>query len=401
MNRFIRSARAGWPGWAVALLGALAVGACDFEATDPTSITEEDIQTDAAMTALMVGAIKTYDDAYDRLVMFTGVISDELVAAGSWDPWHAADKDGVINIDAPESDHINIPWRMWRDLQRARVAAEETFERMQDVLESPGSDPRAATMRLYSGLAYADFGEAFCEAAYDNGPAVPPAESFQIAQSRLNEAIQIAQSAGVDSIAQMASLVQARIHMELGDPDAALAAAGAVPDGLVWEANFRDAPGERSYFWWNNADRGESSVHPDLRAMDDPRVPTQDMGRLGPDTRTEVWAQLKYPSYNANFVVGSWREARLIEAEVLLGRGDTEDALALVNQVRADWGLDPVATDQSEEDALETFREERKRSLWLEGRRMPDMRRWGLFPDGWGAQCLPISREERNSNPNL
>jgi hypothetical protein len=401
MHGSINSARTGRAGWAVALLAVVAMGACDFEATDPTSIGEEDIQTDAAMTALMVGAVKSYDDAYERLVMFTGVISDEMVASGSWDPWHQADKNGIILIDAPESDHINIPWRLWREMQRARVAAEETFEWMGEVLENPSADPRAAMVRLYSGLAYADFGEVFCEAAYDNGHAVAPAESFEIALSRLDEAAQIAQTAGVDSIVHMAHLVRARIHIEQGDLDAAMSEASAVPDGLLWEANFRDATGERSYFWGNNAERGESSVHPDLRDLDDPRVPSQDMGRLGPDTFTEVWAQLKYPTRNDNFIVGSWREARLIQAEVLLEQGDSEGALELVNEVRADWDLDPLATDQPEAEALETFQEERKFSLWLEGRRMGDMRRWGLFPDGWQAECLPISREERNSNPNL
>ena len=391
----------GRAGWALGLLAMVGLGACDFDATDPTSITEEDLSSDAAMTAMMVGAVYNYDYSYDRNVMFTGVISDELVASGSWDPWHQADKNGIIDLSAPESDHINIPWRVWRDLQRARVSAIETLDRMEEVVADVSSDDRAARVALYAGMAYADFGEIFCEAAYDNGPAVPPSESFNLAENRLNQARQIAQAAGVDSIAQMAHLVQARIELHRGDMDAALAAAQQVPDGMRWEANFRDAPGERSQFWFNNHDRGESSVHPDFRGSDDPRTPTEDKGRVGPDTQTQVWGQLKYPTYNDNFIVGSWREARLIEAEVYLSRGEVETAMDLVNQVRADWDLEALPTDLAPAEALEVFQEEKRASTWMEARRMIDMRRWGLFPDGWGATCLPISREETLSNPNL
>ncbi|GEM_PF-1730198 len=383
------------------LLGGLITG-CDFDATDPTSITAESLGTDASMTALMVGAIYNYDFAYNRNIMFTGVISDEMVASGSWDPWHQADKNGVLDLLASESDHINIPWRMWRDLQRARVSAVETLEVMERVVSDFGSDERVAMMQLYAGLTHADFGELFCEVAFDGGPALPRTDAFDIAQGFLERAQATARSAQVDSIAAMADLALARIALDRGDPDNALARASAVPDGLMWEANFRDASGERAQFWFNNHDRGESSVHPDFRGSDDPRTPTQDQGRVGPDTETPVWAQMKYPTYNDNMIVGSWREARLIEAEVhLLHRGDVATAMDLVNRVRADWDLEPLPTDISLTDAIPLFQEEKRYSTWLEARRMIDMRRWELFPEGWGATCVPISREERLSNPNL
>jgi len=388
-------------GWALSILAVIGLAACDFDATDPTSITEDDLSSDAAMTAMMVGAVYNYDFSYNRQIMFTGLIADEMVAAGSWDPWHQADRNGILDQFASESDHINIPWRMWRDLQRARVSALETLDRMEQVVPNFSSDERVATMQLYAGLAYADFGEIYCEAAYEGGPAVPRSESFSLAENMLSQARQTAQAAGVDSIAQMASLVQARIELDRGDMDAALAAAQQVPDGLRWEANFRDAPGERAYFWQNNHDRGESSVHPDFRGSDDPRTPTQDQGRLGPDTNTPVWAQMKYPTYNSNMIVGSWREARLIEAEVYLSRNQVDQAMNLVNQVRADWDLDPLPTDAPPAEALELFQAEKRASTWLEARRMIDMRRWDLFPSGWGATCVPISREERLSNLNL
>jgi hypothetical protein len=102
-----------------------------------------------------------------------------------------------------------------------------------------------------------------------------------------------------------------------------------VPTGLRWVAHFRDASGERSYFWDNNAVRGESSVHPSFREIDDPRVPTEFMGRVGPDNQTPVWAQRKYPTRSDDFIIGKWQEARLIAAEILIDQGQTAQAVGL------------------------------------------------------------------------
>jgi len=383
-------------------LGAVALmTGCDFDVTDPTAITEEDLNEDAAMTALMVGAVYNYDYSFDRLVMFTGLVSDEMTASGSWLPWHLADKEGIMQMDAPESDHINIPWRTWRDHQRARASAEESYERMVGIVANPDSDRRVAMMRLYAGTAYADFGELFCEAAYDGGPAVGPEVSFDLAMERLEDAIRIANNAGAGDIVDKARLVQARIHQATGNLDAALTAARSVSDDLHWVAHFRDAAGERAFFWGQNRERGELSVHPRFRNAEDPRTPALDMNRVGPDTETQIWAQLKYPTRNDDFVIGKWQEARLIEAEILIERGEVAPGIDLINQVRSAAGLEPVAANLSQAEARQALRHEREHELWLEARRMIDMRRWGVFPEGWGATCFPISREERDSNPNL
>jgi len=375
--------------------------ACEFEATDPTRLTEEDIQGEAMLNALVVGAITSYDGAFDRLSMITALLSDEAIASGSWNGWHMADKEGIINLFDSESDHINIPWIMWRWLARARAVADETYGFLQEQAQNPSADPRVAMMRLYSGLAITDFADNFCQAAYDGGPVVEPEESYRMAIDRLNEAIAVAQAAGVDSIIHRAHLVLARAYMGLGDLDEARNHARQVPDGLVWYAHFRDAPGERSFFWGHNADRGELSIGPRFRDTGDPRVPVENQGRTGPDTETIVWVQKKYPTRNDNWIIANWQEARLIEAEVLLNEGNVDAAISLMNQNRAAAGLGPLPMGLSLEEGWEHLRRERAYELFLQARRFNDMRRWGEFPEGWGATCIPISREEKDSNPNL
>lgn len=385
------------------LLAALIplAGGCNFDVSDPTRLTEKDIQGEAVLSALTVGAITSYDGAFDRLSMITALLSDEAVASGSWNGWHRADKDGFIDLFDSESDHINIPWITWRWLARARAISDETYELLKAQLPDISRDPRAAAMRLYAGLAITDFADNFCQAAYDGGPVVEPAEGYALARARLNEALQIAQAAGADSTVQRAQLALARVGMALGDKAAALAAARAVPAGMRWVAHFRDAPGERSFFWGQNADRGELSIGPRFRNTGDPRTPVEDQKRVGPDRATTVWAQKKYPTYNANWVIGNWQEARLIEAEILLSDGNADGAITLMNTVRAASGLPAFPLGASADETWKNLRQERASELFLHARRFSDMRRWKEFPANWGAACIPISREERDSNPNL
>lgn len=385
---------------ACAAMFALA-GACEFDVTDPTRLTDKDIHGDAVMTALAVGAVTSYDGAFDRLSMITALLSDEAIASGSWLGWHRADKEGFIDLFDSESDHINIPWITWRWLARARAVADETYELIAKEVPDASRDPRAALMRLYAGVAITDFADNFCQAAYDGGPVVEPPESYAMAKTRLEEAIQIAQAAGADSIVHRARLVLARVHLGLGERTEALNNARAVPTGMRWIAHFRDAPGERSFFWGQNADRGELSIGPRFQDSPDPRTPALNQGRVGPDRATTVWAQQKYPTYNDDWVIGNWQEARLIEAEVLLENGDVDGAITVMNTVRAAAGLPDYPTGISSEEAWQHLRYERAHELWLQARRFNDMRRWNEFPAGWGATCIPISREERDSNPNL
>lgn len=386
------------------------VAACDFEVEDPTAITAGDLQSEAAMTGLMVGAVSSYDNAYNRLVMFTGLVSDEMIASGSWPTWHETSKEGRIDPYAYEGDHINIPWRMWRELQRARGDADEAIEWMTEVLVSPETDARNAMVHLYAGMTYVDFGETFCEAAYNGGSRVDPSVSFSLARERLQEAISIAQSspeqslsgssntANVSSIAHMGHLLLARVAMEEGDYSAAISHAQEVPEGFEWVAHY--PPGQGNYAWGNWMNRGESTVHEPFRNTGDPRVPVEESGVLGPDVTTTLWYQQKYEQ-DDYWPIGKWQEARLIEAEArLASQGDVAGAVSLMNEGRAVWGLDPISTDISEAEAWEHLKTETMYELWLEGRRMLLMRRWNEFPSGW-ADCLPISGEEERTNPNL
>jgi len=101
--------------------------------------------------------------------------------------------------------------------------------------------------------------------------------------------------------------------------------------------------------------------------------------------------QMKFPNNAADIPFATWREARLMIAEV-----DPTQTLAIINQLRttapganAGWtlpvgGLPQIA--QPTWDAMtpaqqtQTLREERRRELWMQGQQAGDKIRWA-YPD--------------------
>ena len=98
---------------------------------------------------------------------------------------------------------------------------------------------------------------------------------------------------------------------------------------------------------------------------------------------------------------------RLIEAEALLANNDIAGAMAKINVRRAALNV-PLATATNATDAWVALKRERGIELWLEGRRLGDLRRWDLLKRP-GAQedmtgralCWPITRGELETNKNL
>ncbi len=385
------------------LAALLALVGCDssiFEADDPGSITEDGLDTPAALNALVTGVMGSYNNAYDNVVFYTGVGSDELLGGDTSEPINAASRRGEYLNFAGAGSRI-VPVNLWNPLHSARFLAEETFPRLMEGLPDAESDPRPGIVRLYGGMTYLNIAEIFCEAAYDGGPAVPQEESYQLASERLGEAIALAQRAGADSVAQMAHLQRARARLATGDLEGALEDAGAVPDGFNWMAVYRSASGEENLVYNNQNVNGFAVVNEAYRELDDPRVPVVRGEGNTPDGQIPRWNQLRYPDRGADMPIGNWQEARLIQAEVLMELGSFEPALELLNQVRDAAGLDPLSTDLTGEAAVDAMRTERKYELFLvNAHRLVDMRRWDLYEDRW-EECVPIPYTEVQDNDNL
>jgi hypothetical protein len=112
-----------------------------------------------------------------------------------------------------------------------------------------------------------------------------------------------------------------------------------------------------------------------------------------------------------NLVVTSARDMRLILAEAALSRGNTAEFTAQINALRA---LSNRPAWTSGGAGMPTARDllihERRVNLFLQGRRLNDMYRFGITDPLWSAQSdaatcpgseLPIADNERQANPNV
>ena len=405
MNHGRKGSRArGLAAPAVALAAVLTLAACDdlFDAENPGAIQPEALNDPVMIDPLTVGMERAFNDLMDDVVEMGGLLSDELVASGTWPSWHMASKEGFIDLNAGAG---NIPDQFWPSVSETRFMAAEVSRRIREVIPDAGSDRRTALAELYLGLSQYFIADMMCVGTYDGGAAVPPSESYQLAEASLTEAINVAQAAGssADDIAEMAQLARARTRLKLGDLTGAMNDASAISDDFEWWAEYDLGVGITIGVWNSTRSRNEATVDTRFRNTGDPRVPVVEMpGLFGADGETPVWHQEKYLERDSSIPVGKWQEAWLIQAEILIEgpNQDLDAAEDLINEVRAASGLTDVDFT-TEAEARNVLRNERAHELFLEGHRMADMRRWDLYPDGWGSSCIPLNRDELDGNSNL
>ncbi len=108
-------------------------------------------------------------------------------------------------------------------------------------------------------------------------------------------------------------------------------------------------------------------------------------------------------------VTGS-RDMLLILAEVALARGQGAEFQARINQLRALGGLPAWTGAAGQPAARDLLIHERRANLYLQGRRLNDMYRFGIVDPRWAADSdartcpgaqLPINNAERLANPNV
>jgi hypothetical protein len=144
--------------------------------------------------------------------------------------------------------------------------------------------------------------------------------------------------------------------------------------------------------------------------------------------RVPFWPEAKYTTTSAPVRLSSGWEMRLLEAEAALVAGDTATARAKMNIRRTALAL-PGVTFTNLTDAWTALKTERAIELWLEARRLGDLRRWidnsvtGGYVDGTyrasvadtlhatpietmtapvaRVLCFPVGRNERETNPDV
>lgn len=400
----------------LALLAALALPACDevlsLDVEAPGRIGDDDLNTPAAVPALVVGMSFDLTQAHDSH------LQEVLLAGGEL--WHGGSYDfGTIpqGLLAEEDEYWD---GAFGSMQQARWVAEQGLKRIQTILEPADyeEDPNVARAYLLAGFANRMLGEIQCVSTIDGGPQVANTEHFVRADSLFTRAIAVGGAAGEDDIVDAAYGGRASVRAWLGNWAAAAADAAQVPADFEYFTIYSTAPGAVNndlVFETNN--RKEFTVytttwedHPD-----DARIPWEiiyDQGgqvATGQDGETPFYQQQKLVTQDDDIRLTHGSEMLVLRAEERLRAGDIAGMLLLLDQARAVYGMDPI-TDipVTAAEAWELLRYERGATLWLEGRRLWDLRRWdaegGVIADPFSEGrdlCFPISREEQRVNPNL
>lgn len=404
------------------LFAFTAVG-CDglFDVDNPTNIVDEELEDPELADALGNTPEVAVADPYGDAVAWQSAISDEGFLAGS----------GTFRIQLDEgiiSPENNITGGIYDELAAARWIADNTLDRLSELLDDPGSDRRVAHGTFWAAMARLTLADHFEDVVYDGEPPITPAEAIRDAIELFEEASQIAQAAGDPVVAGAAKGAVARAYRSLyfeelhhgagEDPSLFANAAAAAEEALALDPEFVEfanysPPGSQNPVFnslnqsrYLRLDPQYANLQDPVSGERDPRVIHGDL--QGPAVRNgdPVYLVEKYPDEDGDIPVSKADEARLVIAEHELLYGDPQDAVDRINEVRADVDL-PEFSSSDEDEIYDQLRYERLAEFWYEGRRWQDIRYYEIIPDRWADASKaagvhrrwPVSVTERDNNP--
>ena len=422
---------------------AVAAASCDTEVTNPGPVQDRFLDNSTAAAAMVNGSGRALSAGINWLSYTGAAVTREIHPAGSTGSFGITNRwqSGELNVDdADLNDH-------WEQASRARWISEETVRRLiaagpplPGTVQTPAQyNTLLMQAHVYAGYANRVMGENFCDAVIDGGPLEPNSVYFTRAEAAFTAALAVSggtpATVAILTPAATAGRAAARVH--LGNWAGAVADAATIPIGFVYNLSYfnigEDAQRNRIAFssantpyrahtQWNTWYRDYIATTPD------PRVPINNASTLNGDAAIDCCGvvpfrpQLKHATSASPIRLASGREMLLIRAEDRLRQStpDVVGALAFINQVRTNAGTAPVTATTATE-AWTLLKRERGIELWLEARRLGDFRRWaaGSTPGALdplesvspspttGSHlsrqdlCFPVSRSERETNPNF
>jgi starch-binding outer membrane protein, SusD/RagB family len=386
------------------LATVLVLTGCDLSVTNPGPLLDENLNNASAIPALVNGMGGDLSNAIGNYLTRGSLAAFEVIHSGNF----AAERQFATGVIRPED--VNGDWAR---MQTARFVAENGLVRMRTVLgASFETNPNTTRAYVYAGYANRFLGENVCEAVIDGGAAQPSSEHFVRADSLFTRALTLARAQNNTALTNAALAGRAQVRAWLGRWPDAVADAALVPATFRHNAVFSTNTARENLDLANQTIiRREVTVFntvwvstPDPRvAYDTVRTATGGF-QTGQDGATRFFRQRRYVGLGDPVALARGQEMLLIRAEAALRNNDVPAAVTLINQERATYTL-PAAVATTADAAWTLLQRERGAVLWLEGRRLWDLRRWlaegrNTLLQGRSA-CVPISLEERGANPNL
>lgn len=390
-----------------------------LEVNDPDVVSQEVVRDPANLPGIRNGVLGDFAVGYsgqggntEALVVSVGLFTDEMYHSGTFGTRREVDK---RNIDIQNSGMTTV----FRNLHRARRAAETATELF--AAGNPNSVSHAEVTNL-AAYTYILFGENYCSGipfsrlkeddTFEFGAPQTTQQTFETALARFDQAMEIATAAKSVPQQNLARIGKARVLVDLGRFSEAATLIQSVPTNYrylvehsdnttrqnngVWAVTF----GTRRY---GVAHREGSNGLPfrvgssQDRASQDPRVPYSRTNSRAVDAPYSHFFQQKYPERGSAVVLASGIEARLIEAEAALNKGQSATYLPILNTLRATASLPALTDPGTSAGRVDQFFQERAFWLYLTGSRLSDMRRlvrqYGrnpetVFPTGTYSRLL-------------
>ena len=429
------------------LVIAYAITACStselLDVQTPDQITPDKAGSAVGAAALRASAIGNfaaffggdYGGSFHGISITSGMLTDEIESA----------RGGTEHLDSrAQNDGVQPLNTTWAFVGQSTTQTVRAIRALQEFAPEGTATEKAtkATQlgHLYAlqGFAYTMLGENYCSGipianADDLDPKtdlLTTAQMFARAQAYFDTAGTTLGTTAADQPFRNAVAVgRGRVLVDLGQYDQAAAAVVAVPTNFAFTVSYSSTSVVNAIYDWMNgtlnyapADK-EGGNGMDFISARDPRVtvirnaagvPTPRAGQDG----AIHFTQTVFPTAGSPMPLATGVEARMIEAEAALEKGDATTYLAKLNDARAAVpGLAPLSDPGSataREDLL--FRE---RAFWFWGtaHRLGDLRRLvkdykrgaeTVYPSGpyfkggaYGKDVVLIPAQAEKNNPDF
>lgn len=422
---------------------AAAMAGCGdiLDVENPNNLIEEELSNPTAARSIVNGASAVVARGIGAVMGPYAVATDEAIFVGSRDAWRELD---AGNLHDPRNEFTDDAFRFF---SQGRWMADEAVERVKAFDDEGELVDRTQLARayLYAALQYIVTADMFDDFVIDSdkqeaGSAVGPSNMaglYDQAIEYLDAAEPIATASGTPALqfAVLATRARAKHARAMwpklqppvdtdnplvddqgavNDANAALAIAPSADARATLTLNNDDIAyaGEASIAY-NVNQRRELNIGSTYVDLSEDRRTVEGIALMDPideipDPALAEELDLFLASHvNQRITYASTRELHLIRAEAALAGNAGEDFTDAINDLRALDGLTPYS---GQVPALDLLIHSRQANLFMQGRRLADLYRFGLRSPEWEdigravqepGTFLPITCIELRGNPNL
>lgn len=401
------------------------LGSCNLlEVENPNSLTVDDVSLPSSAEGLKNGQLNALMSGTAWTYAATSTISDEIYWTGSYESYKTF-SEGRVDFDANEILVEGYP-----EIAQARYMSDFAIEQLEEFDANSELADRSilAKSYIYSAFIRITIADSYDDFVFSNGTETSPAigednmdDLYDQAISLLNDAVTLSQTLNDNTLEAQALGLRARAKHAKGvwgklNPKGTIPAnplvsgTGALDDAedalALMPADYKalidyQGPNITNYLAGQVNSRGELTL----------ADPFDDIVTGDPDPRAVDIIDDFYDTdtYTENYSPFTWlsaREMRLIIAEELVD-ADPIRARDEINDLRDLDGLPPMPLGGDFEVFIE---HERRANLFLQGRRLNDMYRFGSQSPDWlsgedavqtPGVLLPIPTNEQLANPDL